>query len=548
MALSVFLVQAQTDSVTFTSSNLPVFIINTKGQVIVNEPKIIVNLGIIYNGEGVRNNINDPFNHYNGRIAIEIRGSRSQQFPKKQFSFETIDSSGVETDIPLLGFPPESDWILYAPYSDKSLIRNVLAYKLSNDIGMYASRSKFCELVLDGRYMGVYVLFEKIKRDRNRVNISKLTKEDIEGDDLTGGYIIKIDKLEGRLNNGWYSSFPPYLSAWQKIYFQYHYPKEDDITNAQKNYIQNFINTFETKMLNPDFAYSIDSYSNLIDVGSFVDFFILNELSKNVDSYRLSTFLYKDKDSNDEKLKAGPIWDYNIGFGNCYYQDASLEGGWHIDYETYNSTFLLIDYWQVPFWWKKLFADPDFKVKIASRWQKLRANEFSTSHFFSIIDSLTILLGESQQRNFTKWPVLGQYIWPNVYIGQTYSDEINYLKNWILNRLNWMDAELNEVFGVDAEERELSNNYSLSQNFPNPFNPTTKIKFVIPSLPSGKSSFVTLKVYDIFGSEVTTLINEEKPAGEYEVEFNGSQLSSGIYFYKFHVRNYSVIKKMIYLK
>lgn len=136
--LSIYTVRAQTDSVVFTSSNLPIFVIDTHGQVIVNEPKIEVDLGIIYNGEGVRNNITDPFNHYDGRIGIEIRGSSSQMFPKKQYGFETIDSAGEEIDVSLLGFPAESDWILFAPYNDKSLLRDALAYKLSNNIGRYA--------------------------------------------------------------------------------------------------------------------------------------------------------------------------------------------------------------------------------------------------------------------------------------------------------------------------------------------------------------------------------------------------------------------------
>ena len=187
LMFSLLTINAQTDSVVFTSSNLPIFVINTNGQTIVNEPKIIVDLGIIYNGEGVRNNITDPFNHYNGKIGIEIRGASSQQYPKKQYGFETWDSSGEEIDVSLLGLPEESDWILYAPYADKSLMRNVLAYSLSNKIGRYASRSRFCELILNGEYMGVFVLFEKIKRDKHRVDISKLTEADTTGDALTGG-------------------------------------------------------------------------------------------------------------------------------------------------------------------------------------------------------------------------------------------------------------------------------------------------------------------------------------------------------------------------
>ncbi|RPI75115.1 MAG: T9SS C-terminal target domain-containing protein [Ignavibacteriales bacterium] len=551
--LLICVVRAQTDSIVFTSSNLPIFVIDTHGQVIVNEPKIEVDLGIIYNGEGVRNNITDPFNHYDGRIGIEIRGSSSQMFPKKQYGFETIDSSGEEIDISLLGFPEESDWILFAPYNDKSLIRDAIAYKLSNNIGRYASRSKFCELVLNGEYMGVFVLFEKIKRDKNRVDVTKLTETDTTGDALTGGYIFKIDKDEGGINDGWLSIYPPYLNGWQRIYYMYHFPKPEDIVEPQKNYIQSFVDSFETKMHNPDFANTLTGYVNFIDINSFVDYFILNELNKNVDAYRLSAFLYKDRDSKERKLKAGPIWDFNHAFGNCDYYNASFVEGWQLDYATYNTTFLHSDNWQVPFWWKKLFSDINFKKKIALRWQELRTNEFSNANIFSIIDSLTTLLDESRVRNFIKWPVLGVYVWPNAYIGQTYSDEINYLKNWITNHFNWIDEELGSFVGIDEPQNSLLN-FSLSQNYPNPFNPTTTIKYSIPNVETGHapSLQVTLKVYDVLGKEVATLVNEEKQPGIYEVEFNPvsgiRNLASGIYYYRLKASNFIQTKKMILLK
>ncbi|HSP87250.1 MAG TPA: CotH kinase family protein [Ignavibacteriaceae bacterium] len=537
---SVIKINAQT--VNFTSSNLPIFVINTNGQTIVNEPKIIVDLGIIYNGEGVRNNITDPFNHYDGKIGIEIRGSSTQSFPKKQYAFETIDTSGEEIDTSLLGFPAESDWILSAPYTDKSLLREALAYKLSNNIGRYASRSKYCELVLNGEYMGVYILFEKIKRNKNRVDISKLTEADTTGDDLTGGYIFKIDKEEGSSNDGWHSEYPPYLNGWQRIYYIYHYPKPEDIAEVQKNYLQSFVDSFETVTYNPGFADTINGYASFIDVNSFVDFFILNELNKNVDAYRLSAFLYKDKNSKDRKLKAGPIWDFNLAFGNSDYYDASITDGWQLDFATYNAAFMNGDYWQVPFWWKKLFSDLNFKKKIAYRWQELREDEFSTNKILGMIDSLTTLLDESQERNFIKWPILDEYVWPNAYIGYTYQNEINYLKTWITSRFNWMDEELSLLVDV-PEQPNFPEEFSLSQNYPNPFNPITKIKFTISDF-----WFTTLKVYDVLGRQVTTLVDEEKHPGEYEVEFDASQLSSGIYFYQLKTETFSETKKMVVLK
>jgi len=138
----------------FTSSNLSIFIIDTHGQSIPDEYKIEATLGVIYNGEGVRNNITDSINHFYRNIGIEIRGSSSQMFPKKQYGFETMDSTGEDMDASFFGFPPESDWILYAPYTDKSLMRDVLTYRLSNEAGRYATRSRYCELILNGEYHG----------------------------------------------------------------------------------------------------------------------------------------------------------------------------------------------------------------------------------------------------------------------------------------------------------------------------------------------------------------------------------------------------------
>src|SRR5688572_1076543 len=158
-----FMVQGQES---FTSSNLPIVVINTNGQTIVDDPKIVADMGIIHNAPGVRNHITDPFNNYNGKIGIEIRGSSSQMFPKKQYGIELADVNGDGVEASLLDLPAEEDWILFAPYNDKSLMRDVLAYKLGRDQGRYAPRTKYCELVLNGEYMGIYVLIEKIKRDR----------------------------------------------------------------------------------------------------------------------------------------------------------------------------------------------------------------------------------------------------------------------------------------------------------------------------------------------------------------------------------------------
>ena len=184
--LILSVVNYSSGQVSFTSSNLPIVIINTNGQTIPDEPKITADMGIIYNGIGQRNNIADPYNVYNGKIGIEIRGHSSQMFDKKQYGIELREVNGDDVKVALLGMPEEADWVLNASYIDRSLLRNVLTYKLSNDLGRYASRTRYCELVLNGEYRGIYIIQERIKRDKNRVDIKKMSKTDVSGDAVTG--------------------------------------------------------------------------------------------------------------------------------------------------------------------------------------------------------------------------------------------------------------------------------------------------------------------------------------------------------------------------
>ena len=165
-------------------------------------------MGIIDNGFGNINSVNDAFNDYNGKISIEYRGSSSQSFPKKPYALETQDSIGNNNNVSLLGMPVENDWILYAPYTDKSLMRNFLTFDLGRKMRNYSPRTVYCELVVNGDYKGIYILMEKIKRDNDRVDIAKLDSNDVAGDSLTGGYIIKVDKYTGTGGLDWLSDFP----------------------------------------------------------------------------------------------------------------------------------------------------------------------------------------------------------------------------------------------------------------------------------------------------------------------------------------------------
>jgi hypothetical protein len=411
---------------------LPDIQINTYSAEIVDEPKINGYLEI-YQGD-------DKIEEHN--IGIEIRGSSSQFFDKKSYGFETWDEEGEDLNVSLAGYPEEEDWILYGPYSDKSLIRNVLIYNLSNQIGRYATKTKLYNLSINNEFLGVYVLMEKIKRDKNRVDISKNKPEDI-----SGGYIIKIDKPTGDGDS--FNSDIAFMSEYtsggikglnKNPTFLYEYPKNDDISDDQKEYIQNYIQGFENALASENFLSEEDGYRQFINIESFIDFFLLNEISRNVDGYRISTFMNKDKGG---KINMGPIWDFNIAFGNANYCGGELTSGWAFNF----NEICPQDGMHVPFWWGRLLEDPGYVSSLKERWSTLRSNEFSNDFIISAIEDLKLELEKSDAstRNFGKWLILGKYIWPNNFIGNRYSEEIDYLKDWIEERLSWMDNEINAL-------------------------------------------------------------------------------------------------------
>ena len=417
---------------------LPVVTINTNGGVIVDEPKIKAKMDIFI--------VHTP--EYQGNIGIEIRGASSQMFPKKSYGLETRDANDEDLEVSIFGFPEEEDWILYAPYSDKSLMRNFLIYDLSRDMDRYASRCKFVDLEINGEYKGVYVFMEKLKRDKGRIDINKLKKDENSGEDLTGGYILKIDKISGNnLGDGYndQNSFtskykPLHSSNGQEIRYLYDYPKAEKITTQQKDYIKEYVNNFEDALASDDFTDPEKGYRAYIDVDSFIDFFLLNEVSHNVDGFRLSTYMHKDKNG---KLKMGPIWDFNLAFGNANYCGGGDTDSWAYQFNSRCPN----DFWAVPFWWERFLQDPEFVSRLKARWAELRGNVLSDASILNKIDDYETLLNKSGSvdENFKVWQILGVYVWPNNYVGKTYQEELNYLQEWIKSRLTWMDRAVNNL-------------------------------------------------------------------------------------------------------
>lgn len=418
-----------------SATDLPLVVINTLGNTIVNDPKVPAQMRLIDNGPGNLNHVTDSANGYDGFIGIEIRGNSSQSFPQKQYSFETRDASGGNNDVSLLGMPVEHDWILYGPYGDKSCMRNWLSYALSNDMGQYAVRGKYCEVIINGEYKGIYEITESIKRDADRVDIAKLTYADTTGDDLTGGYLLKIDWIGGPY---WSSQYPPdQLNPSQNVInFQLLYPKPLDVLPVQQAYIQAYVDSFETALIGPDYADTTIGWRRFANERSFVDYFLLNELAKNVDAYWLSTYFYKDKDSKGGKITMGPSWDFNGAWRGADYCNAPEVWDWHYNEPSYCQC-------DMPFWWKRLVSDTLFNNNLQCRWAELRTTVFDTAHIFHYMDSISGLLANAQVRHFRQWPILGVYVWPNpAPLAQTMQEEIDNTKRWIVDRIAWIDANL----------------------------------------------------------------------------------------------------------
>ncbi|MEY3844210.1 MAG: hypothetical protein RL293_632 [Bacteroidota bacterium] len=493
-----------------TSSNLPIVVLDTYNVDIPDEPKIDGTMGIIFNGDNQMNYLSDPYNEFYGQIAIEKRGSSSNSFPMKSYGLETRGPDSVNYNVSLFDWPSDNDWILYAPYTDKSLIRNVLTYDLGRQMGQYAPRTKLCEVILNGSYIGVYVLMERIKINPGRVNVDPLLYTDTLDNHLTGGYIFKVDKTTAGGVIAWTSPYTAQAPSTGPMYYQMHDPELDALHPDQFNYIKNYVNNWETALKGVNFANPQIGFRAFSDEQSFIDFFIVNELSKNVDGYRISTFLHKKRVSEGGKIHAGPLWDFNLGWGNANYCQGGQTTGWEINF---NSVCQGNGPNMNPFWFNRMLQDSVFANNLNCRWSYLRTNILSDEKLTNYIDSLGSILVEPAERNYDRWPILGVYVWPNNFIGNTYQEELTYMKNWILARAAWMDANM---FGTCSSLSVDSPNTEL-KIIPNPTQDFVTI--------SGMSSESSLELKDFSGKIIRII-----PINHSNTTIDLSDLANGIYF------------------
>jgi hypothetical protein len=430
VALALLLGTLSYGQVTFTDSNLPIFIINTaidpdtgNPMEIPDDPKIWADMKIIYHTDGSRNYMTDAdteeFLDYNAKIKIEVRGSSSQLLDKKQYGWTTYDSDGEKQNVSLLGMPEENDWILNGLAFDKSLMRDYINYNLTREIGQYATRTHYCEVVLNGDYRGLYILQEKIKDDSKRVNIEEITEDDNDGINLTGGYITKADKTTGGDEEDWWMES---YAGWTG--FIHELPKPEDATEAQTNYIHGQFTSLEATAGagNDDLA---TGYPSVIDIPTFVDYMVMNEFSSNVDAYQISTFFHKDRGG---KLRAGPVWDFNLSLGFDEFGDRSKTDVWQFSNgDNEGAKF-----------WTDLFNDDTYKCYFSRRWNSLtgEGQPLSYTHIEEFIDDTTELITEAAAREQLRWGTV-----PDL------PAEVDYIKTWITTRMEWMTNNIGSFDG-----------------------------------------------------------------------------------------------------
>ena len=369
------------------------------------------------------------------------RGRSSAGFAQKQYKYETWDQDGNDADVPLLGLPAESDWVLNGPYTDKSLMRNVVTFKWWEDLGYYSPRTRFVEVFLntDGDdevsyaddYVGVYVLIESIKIGENRVDI-QTPEATTDINQITGGYVIEVG------NPGQFTT----RVSGRSIGYQYEDPGPRELNTAQRQWIKDYIEEFETALYSPDFTQSGNRQTlhAVHRCPSFVDYRIMREFTRDFDGG--STYLFIDRGG---VITMGPLWDMNWALGNVNYAEPSTVDRCGCDIEGWNYSYTTPTIPSWPAWSVRLQEDPDHWQLIVDRWHELRQSVLKDDNFLADIDAnFQLLAAEAADRNFERWRTLGQHtvISPPGYRERdTYEKEVQYLRDWLVQHAAWLDEQ-----------------------------------------------------------------------------------------------------------
>jgi len=370
------------------------------------------------------------------RAIFHIRGQSTATFPKRPYRVELRDNQNEDADWPVFDLPAESDWALRGPFADKALIRDSFVYSLGRDMGMQAPRWAFCDFYLNvdsgpvtqDDYQGVYLVVETIKNARNRLDLAQLHEDDLTLPDITGGYIFKFE---------WLAAEEPVLAGncgggfgdpcWSEL----EVVDPSPLMPEQAAWLTDHIQTFHDLLHASNYADPTSGYASLIDVDSFVDQLIINELSREMDSYIRSAVFYKDRDT---RIFAGPLWDYNLTFGVGGFFENDQTAGWQYEQERQNMN---------NDWFPRLVTDPAFVGRIAARWRELRQGLLSNAEIDARINRLTAPLVNAANRNFQRWPNLSErdvemFVTPT---NPTWDGQVQFMRDWMLERVVWLDTQ-----------------------------------------------------------------------------------------------------------
>jgi hypothetical protein len=415
------------------STVLPVFLIDLNGATVTGGREAGGVLKVIEDHDGSLTDLAARQVSMQSRLSLEIHGDSSTDLAKKSYQLEFVDDEQDDRDQSLLELPAGSDWVLHSCGFDPVCLRNVLVYTLGRQLGHYAPRTRFVELFIDGAYQGLYVLTERVRRDDNRVDLPRPSRTAADGD-ITGGYIFKMDLGEGTAKD---ATPRDWVSPVSRTVYSYYYPRFDQITSAQKAYLHDHISRFETLMRSRGWSDAETGYRQWLDVQSWVDFALIQELSLNPDAYFKSVYFQKRPHSMGDRITIGPFWDFDLAFGVVDFRDGRNLQSWAHTMNRFGAE--PVPYHPpgkvafVPEYWERLWTDPAFHRDLRCRWEELRKGPLQIAELQAMIDGWLDQLAVALPRDYVRWSTLEK----NSYHGAGDS-----LKAFLGQRLVWMDANL----------------------------------------------------------------------------------------------------------
>lgn len=338
-----------------------------------------------------------------GGTSVKGRGNSTWGFPKKPYAIKLDKKAEV------LGMPKHKRWVLLANWIDRTLMRNHIAFTIAKNTESldWTPRGEFVELILNGKHLGNYYLCEQIKIDKNRVNMAEMESTDIDGDAITGGYLLEMDVNYDEINK--------FRTDIRDLPVNIKDPDEDVLVDKQFNYIRNYINQVERAIYADNFSIDGHSYTEYIDVNSFVDWWMVHELARNGEpGWPKSSYMHKDKNN---KLMAGPVWDFD-------YQTF-------VPYEEFYMTHGI--------WYNLLFEDPDFVALVKQKWNSSKSGFESVA---SEIDNTALKIRNSEKVNSKMWPLIENV---NGDERMTFEEAANRMKKTYQDRISWMNKAINDL-------------------------------------------------------------------------------------------------------